>query len=68
MHVASTRRAKECALSLLSLFRRQCRAAAGAGRIRGVNGLPGFPEKRSERDPVLVQRQKNFQKIQMHAA
>jgi hypothetical protein len=48
----STRRAKERALSFLSLFRRQCPAAAGAGSIRRINGLPGLPEKRSGRDSV----------------
>jgi hypothetical protein len=40
------------ALSFLSLFRRQCPAAADAGSNRRINGLPGFPKKRSERDPV----------------
>jgi hypothetical protein len=39
-------------LSFLSLFRRQDPAAAGAGMIRGTNGLPRFAEKRGERDPV----------------
>jgi hypothetical protein len=52
MQLASTRRAEERALSLLSLFRRQCPAVANAERIRGFNGLRGFPEKRSEHDPV----------------
>jgi hypothetical protein len=48
----SMHRAKERALSFLSLFRRQCQAAATAGKIKRINGLPGFPEKRSERDHV----------------
>jgi hypothetical protein len=48
----STRRAKERALSFLSLFMRQRPAAAGGGSIRRINGLPGLPEKRSEHDPV----------------
>jgi hypothetical protein len=39
-------------LSFLSLFMRQRPAAAGGGTIRRINGLPGLPEKRSERDPV----------------
>jgi hypothetical protein len=40
------------ALSFLSLFRRQCPAAASAGTIQRTNGLPGFVEKYRERDPV----------------
>jgi hypothetical protein len=48
----SMRSPKERALSLLSLFRRQCPAAAGAESNGRINGLPGFPEKRSERNPV----------------
>jgi hypothetical protein len=43
---------RERALSFLSLFRRQGPAAASAGRIKRINGLPGFPEEQRERDPV----------------
>jgi len=47
-----TRGPEERAVSLLSLFSGQGYAAAGARRIRGINGLLGFPEKLSERNPV----------------
>ena len=55
-NVACTRpsasRAEERALSFLSPFRRQGPAAASDGRIKLIKGLPGFAEKRGERDPV----------------
>ena len=38
-------------MSLLSLFRRHCPAAANAERIRGINGLRAFPTESHERDP-----------------
>lgn len=44
--------AKERALSFVSLFSGQVPAALSGEKIRGINGLPGFPEKRCERDPV----------------
>jgi hypothetical protein len=46
------RASSRIALSFLSVFSGQVQAAASAGRIRNINGLPGFSEKRSERDPV----------------
>jgi hypothetical protein len=54
LHALGFRRAapRKRALSFLSLFRRQRPAAAGAGRIKLINGLPGFAENHSERDPV----------------
>jgi hypothetical protein len=46
------RAAPRSALSLLSLFMRQCPAIARAGRSRSFNGLRGFAERRGERDPI----------------
>jgi hypothetical protein len=46
------RAAPSSALSLLSLFMRQCSATDRAGRSRGFNGLRGFAERHGERDPI----------------
>ena len=43
-----------CAVSLLSLFRRQRPASPNARRARRINGLTEFPQRRRECDPGPV--------------